>query len=78
MMYDRTLQENQEWWEKHFPNKCEITVAKAAKCLGVKADKLITDPTFPSFRDGRNYKVTIPRLARWQTDRAFGKYKETE
>ena len=75
MRYDLSLEENQKWWEKHFPDKCEITVAKAAKCLGVKPEKLLNDPQFPKFRDGRNYKVTVTRLARWQTDRAFGKYK---
>lgn len=73
MTYQQELELHKDWWERHFPGQSELSVATVAKCLKVKADKLKTDPEFPSFRDGRNFKVTVARLARWQTDRASGK-----
>lgn len=75
MRYDLALQAHLDWWKGQYPDRAELSIKQVADCLGVKAEKLRNDPSFPAFRDGRNFKVTVPLLARWQTDRALQKSK---
>lgn len=73
MQYDVALDAHLKWWNTEYPGRSEITVAEAAHNLHVKPGKLTQDPSFPWFRDGKVFKVSVPLLARWQTDRAIRK-----
>ena len=50
-----------------------ITAPQAADAIGVAARTLRADPSFPAFFVGKQRKVSLDRLARWLTDKEYGK-----
>lgn len=48
-----------------FEDKKVISLNKAAKYVGCKPDRLLSDKTFPVKRFGGQYRVSIVGFARW-------------
>lgn len=71
--FENSYHDKLKLFRELFPDRACITIPQAARAVGMDADSMRADPTLPVFKVGSRRKVEITSLARWLTDKEYGK-----